>query len=125
MAHRHAEVFVKLLFITLTYQQFLFIIRTSRAKSLNKLNRERCEGIMIKEKVYYGKNIEVMFNPEVCIHSGICVKGLPGVFDLSKRPWVNPDADTTEAIARHIDTCPSGALTYRCLDDGNSTEKEE
>lgn len=86
--------------------------------------KERCEEIMMKQKVYYGKDIEVMFNSEVCIHSGICVKGLPGVFDLSKRPWVDPDADTTEAIARHIDTCPSGALTYRRLDVEYSTEKE-
>ncbi|MGV2881308.1 (4Fe-4S)-binding protein [Paenibacillus taichungensis] len=92
--------------------------------SFYKLKSERCEEVMSKEKVYYGKNIEVMFNSEVCIHSGICVKGLPEVFDLSKRPWVNPDADTTEAITRHIDTCPSGALTYKRLDGEYSTEKE-
>ncbi|KQY94440.1 hypothetical protein ASD24_02440 [Paenibacillus sp. Root52] len=79
----------------------------------------------MKEKVYHGKEIEVMFNSDVCIHSGICVKGLPGVFDLSKRPWVSPDADTAEAIAQHIDTCPSGALTYRLLDDNFSTKKED
>lgn len=93
--------------------------------SLNKLKCERCEGIMSKQKLYYGKDIEVMFNSEVCIHSGICVKGLPGVFDLSKRPWINLDGDTSEAIARHIDTCPSGALTYRRLEDEYSTRKEE
>jgi uncharacterized Fe-S cluster protein YjdI len=93
--------------------------------SLYKLKSESCEEVMSKEKVYYGKNIEIMFNSEVCIHSGICVKGLPEVFDLSKRPWVNPDADTTEAISRHIDTCPSGALTYKRLDGEYSTEKEE
>ncbi|WP_310831376.1 (4Fe-4S)-binding protein [Paenibacillus pedocola] len=79
---------------------------------------------MTKQKLYYGKDIEVMFNSEVCTHSGYCVKGLPGVFDLSKRPWINPDANTAEAIARQIDTCPSGALTYRRLDDEYSTQKE-
>jgi len=96
-------------------------------RSVNKLklNSERCECIMIKEKLYYGKDIEVMFNSDVCIHSGICVKGLPAVFDLSKRPWVDPDGDTSEAIARHIDTCPSGALTYRRLDSESSTQKED
>ncbi|WP_128101967.1 (4Fe-4S)-binding protein [Paenibacillus sp. DCT19] len=80
---------------------------------------------MTKEKVYYGKDIEVMFNSDVCIHSGICVKGLPGVFNLSKRPWIDPDADTSEGIARHIDTCPSGALTYKLLDGKYSTRKED
>ncbi|MFX3650036.1 MAG: (4Fe-4S)-binding protein [Paenibacillus sp.] len=80
---------------------------------------------MSKQKLYYGKDIEVMFNSDVCIHSGICVKGLPAVFDLNKRPWVDPDGDTSEAIARHIDTCPSGALTYKLLNDEYSTQKED
>lgn len=79
---------------------------------------------MSKQKVYYGKDIEVMFNSEVCTHSGICVKGLPAVFNLRNRPWVNPDADTAEAIARHIDKCPSGALTYNRLDGENSKKQE-
>lgn len=79
---------------------------------------------MSKQKVYYGKEIEVMFNSEVCTHSGFCVKGLPGVFDVNKRPWVEPDADTAEAIARQIDKCPSGALTYKRLDGENSNKKD-
>ncbi|WP_106769703.1 (4Fe-4S)-binding protein [Paenibacillus faecalis] len=74
---------------------------------------------MSKQKVYYGKHIEVMFDSDVCTHSGICVKGLPSVFDLKKRPWINADAESAEAIARHIDKCPSGALTYNRLDKDN------
>lgn len=74
--------------------------------------------------MYYGKDIEVMFNSEICAHSGICVKGLPAVFNLSKRPWIDADTDTAEAIARHIDKCPSGALTYKRLDGGNSAKEE-
>ncbi|CQR57209.1 MULTISPECIES: (4Fe-4S)-binding protein [Paenibacillus sonchi group] len=68
------------------------------------------------QKLYYGKNITVKFQPEKCIHSGVCVKGLPAVFNVSRRPWVEPDADAAEAIARHIDKCPSGALRYEILD---------
>ncbi|QWU15449.1 Uncharacterized Fe-S cluster protein YjdI [Paenibacillus sophorae] len=80
---------------------------------------------MSQQKLYYGKDIEVMFNSEICTHSGICVKGFPAVFDLSKRPWVNPDAAPAEEIARHIDKCPSGALTYKRLDGENSKKEEE
>jgi uncharacterized Fe-S cluster protein YjdI len=79
---------------------------------------------MSKQKVYYGKDIEVMFNLEVCTHSGNCVRGLPAVFDVNKRPWVNPDADTAKAIAQTIDKCPSGALSYRRLDGEESIKKE-
>lgn len=75
------------------------------------------------QKQYYGKGITVMFDSEKCIHSGVCVKGFPAVFNLKKRPWVNPDADSAEAIALHIDKCPSGALQYELLDDvQNDTE---
>lgn len=77
---------------------------------------------MSEPKVYYGKNINVMFDSEICIHSGICVKGFPSVFNLSKRPWVDPDAATAEEIARHIDKCPSKALTYQLLEGESNNE---
>ncbi|BCG59761.1 GNAT family N-acetyltransferase [Paenibacillus sp. URB8-2] len=80
---------------------------------------------MSEQKVYYGKDINVIFNSEVCIHSGICVKGFPAVFNLSKRPWVDPDTATADEIAQHIDKCPSGALTYTRLDSENPMKKEE
>lgn len=77
-------------------------------------------------KLYYGDKITVTFQSEKCIHSGVCVKGFPAVFNLSKRPWVNPDAASAEAIARHIDKCPSGALKYRLLDeDQPHTERRD
>ncbi|MDQ0196347.1 (4Fe-4S)-binding protein [Paenibacillus wynnii] len=79
----------------------------------------------IEQKVYYGKSIHVMFNSDKCIHSGICVKGFPAVFNLNNRPWVDPDAATAEEIARHIDKCPSGALKYQLLDDDNNPTQKE
>ncbi|WP_407945203.1 GNAT family N-acetyltransferase [Paenibacillus apii] len=80
---------------------------------------------MSEPKVYYGKNINVMFNSEICIHSGVCVKGFPSVFNLSKRPWVDPDAATAEEIAQHIDKCPSKALTYQILEGESPIKNEE
>lgn len=63
-------------------------------------------------KRYVGKNIDVLFDPAKCTHSGNCVKGLPGVFNVKKKPWVNADGESAEAIAEQIGKCPSGALQY-------------
>ena len=64
-------------------------------------------------KAYQGKEIEVSFDSEVCRHSGECVRGLPGVFDTKRRPWIDPDGADPEAIAAQVRRCPSGALQYQ------------
>jgi len=61
---------------------------------------------------YRNKAITVRFDPKICIHSGVCVRGLGLVFDTRKRPWVNVEGASTEAIAEQIKCCPSGALSY-------------
>jgi uncharacterized Fe-S cluster protein YjdI len=55
----------------------------------------------------------VRFDPKICIHSGVCVRGLRAVFDVEKRPWVNVEGANAEAIAEQIKRCPSGALSYK------------
>ncbi|MDJ0820485.1 MAG: CDGSH iron-sulfur domain-containing protein [Paracoccaceae bacterium] len=69
-------------------------------------------------KTYKGANIEIGFDMKRCIHARNCYLKLPQVFDPSRRPWVEPDAAPAEEIAAMIRTCPSGALTFRRLDDG-------
>ena len=56
--------------------------------------------------------IVVRFDPRVCIHSAVCVRGLPGVFDVAKRPWINIEGASAAAIAEQIQKCPSGALSF-------------
>lgn len=63
-------------------------------------------------KDYRGENITVHFNLGVCSHDGSCVKGLPSVFNVNCRPWINADAASPEEIIRVIHKCPSGALAY-------------
>jgi uncharacterized Fe-S cluster protein YjdI len=63
-------------------------------------------------KRYKGKDIDVLFSAEKCIHSKTCVNGLPSVFNVKKKPWVSADAETADKIAELIDRCPSGALQY-------------
>lgn len=68
-----------------------------------------------KKKVqsYENDQIQVGFDPNVCIHAAKCVNGLPAVFDIKQKPWTNVDGATSEAIVHQIKQCPSGALTYK------------
>ena len=63
-------------------------------------------------KEYTNGEVTVVWKPDMCIHSAICAKGLPGVFDPKARPWVNTDGADSETIMAQIDKCPSGALSY-------------
>ena len=61
---------------------------------------------------YQTKEIMVTFDPNVCIHSGVCVGGLPAVFDVDRKRWVRPELASAEDVAAQIRRCPSGALQY-------------
>jgi uncharacterized Fe-S cluster protein YjdI len=63
-------------------------------------------------KKYSNDDITVVWNPAKCIHSAICFKGLPQVFDPSKKPWVNIQGADTEKIIDQVNACPSGALSF-------------
>lgn len=73
----------------------------------------------MKEKIikkYSNDEITVIWQPDLCTHSTICWNasvGLPGVFNPDARPWINMNGDTTERIAKQVNKCPSGALSYR------------
>ena len=69
-------------------------------------------------KVYRGDRIEVSFDLARCIHIGECLLTLPEVFDLKRRPWIEPDAADPDEVADTILRCPSGALQFRRLDGG-------
>ena len=64
-------------------------------------------------QTYETPAITVTFDPEVCIHSGLCVLGLPRVFDVRRKRWIRPELADPAAVARQVAHCPSGALQYR------------
>jgi uncharacterized Fe-S cluster protein YjdI len=65
-------------------------------------------------QVYESPDITVTFEPDRCIHSGNCVRGLPAVFDIRRKRWIRPEAADAEAVAAQVARCPSGALkSYR------------
>ncbi len=67
------------------------------------------------EKVYEYSNgeITILWKPNLCIHSGICVQLLPAVYNPQARPWVKIENATTEQLKEQVSRCPSGALSYR------------
>lgn len=64
-------------------------------------------------KKYSNGEATVIWKPELCIHSGICARGLPGVFDPKRRPWVDVSAASTREIVDQVKRCPSAALTVQ------------
>lgn len=67
-------------------------------------------------QTYSAPGITVTFAPDICIHSGVCLKSLPAVFDTRRHPWIQVHAAAIEEVVAAIDKCPSGALQY-VLDD--------
>lgn len=60
---------------------------------------------------YSNGEITVTWKPANCIHSGICFKGLAGVFDPRRRPWIDMSQATTQQIIEQVKKCPSAALS--------------
>jgi uncharacterized Fe-S cluster protein YjdI len=67
-------------------------------------------------KTYTNGEVTIVWQPAKCIHSALCVKGLPEVFDSQARPWIKPEGATTERLIAQINACPSGALSYQMND---------
>ena len=67
-------------------------------------------------KSYHGEGIEVTFDAKRCLHAAECVRGLPEVFDVKKKPWIDPAKAHADAVAEVVRRCPSGALHYELAD---------
>lgn len=74
-------------------------------------------------RAYEGEGIEVSFDAKRCLHAAECVRGLPEVFDVKRKPWILPDGAEAEAVAEVVRRCPSGALHYE-LSDGPAEEPD-
>ncbi|MBK7343709.1 MAG: (4Fe-4S)-binding protein [Saprospiraceae bacterium] len=62
------------------------------------------------KKEYSNGEVTVVWQPDLCIHSGKCVIGLPGVFNTKAKPWVNIRAQI------QLRSSPSQNLPIRCPD---------
>lgn len=61
-------------------------------------------------QVYETDQIRVTFDPTVCQHSGVCLRTLPGVFDVGRHRWIEPDKAGALDVMAAVAKCPSGAL---------------
>ena len=65
-----------------------------------------------RRQSYESDDIMVTFDPDVCIHSGVCVMGLPDVFDIKRKRWIRPELQSGDVVAAQVMRCPSGALQF-------------
>ena len=75
-------------------------------------------------KHYTNNEVTVVWQPSKCIHSAICFKGLPHVFDPRKRPWVTLESEQTQKVIEQVKACPSGALSYFMNAEDNQESQE-
>lgn len=61
---------------------------------------------------YSNGEVTIVWQPELCTHSGNCARGLPEVFKPREKPWIIPEGATTGKIIEQVKKCPSGALSY-------------
>jgi uncharacterized Fe-S cluster protein YjdI len=67
-------------------------------------------------QTYEGEEVRVTFEPIRCMHSEECVRGLPAVFDPSRKRWIRPDEASADQVVAAVARCPSGALRVRRRD---------
>jgi len=65
----------------------------------------------IKTHKYTNGEITILWQPELCKHSGICFRGLAEVFDPRRKPWIDMSRAETDRIIDQVKKCPSGALS--------------
>ena len=63
-------------------------------------------------RTYEKDDLTVFWDSSRCIHTGICLRSLPAVFNLRSRPWVQVDGANADEIAATVRKCPTGALRY-------------
>jgi uncharacterized Fe-S cluster protein YjdI len=68
---------------------------------------------MDKKLEYSNGDVTVIWKPDLCSHSANCVKGLPTVFNVRRKPWIDAQAATSQEIVEQVSKCPSGALSYK------------
>ena len=78
-----------------------------------------------KLHLYHGEKIEVSFDKTRCNHVAECLRRLPKVFDLGRKPWILPDAADVDDLQEAVEACPTGALHYKRLDGAPEEQAPE
>jgi CDGSH-type Zn-finger protein/uncharacterized Fe-S cluster protein YjdI len=66
--------------------------------------------------------ITIKFQASRCIHSRFCVLWQPQVYKANVQgPWLNPGAESVEAVVAVAHNCPSGAIQYERHEGANES----
>ncbi len=68
-------------------------------------------------KDYSRDGLTVHWDAQICMHSAVCVRTLPGVFRPDEKPWIDVAAADVDEIVEAVEACPTRALTYSTPDD--------
>jgi uncharacterized Fe-S cluster protein YjdI len=68
---------------------------------------------MTESLKYSNGEINIIWQPKLCIHAGVCVKTLPGVYNPKARPWIKAENATSQELIEQVAKCPSGALSIQ------------
>lgn len=63
------------------------------------------------KKSYSNGEVTISWEPEKCIHSGICARTLPNVYKPKEKPWITIENASSEELIQQVALCPSKALT--------------
>lgn len=66
-----------------------------------------------KQRRYSSDDLEVTWSAVRCIHFKACVRGLPDVFNVEQKPWIQPAEAEPEEVVATVLRCPTGALHVR------------
>lgn len=77
------------------------------------------------QREYRNEQITVYWEPTLCIHAAECLRGLPQVFNVRLRPWVNVNAASADEIAAVVANCPTSALRFARLDGGPQEQPDD
>lgn len=70
-----------------------------------------------RRQTFQANGVEVTFDPDVCRHTGVCLRGLPLVFDIKRKHWIRPENASPDDVIAQVARCPSGALQARRLEE--------
>ncbi|HHX31665.1 MAG TPA: (4Fe-4S)-binding protein [Bacteroidales bacterium] len=67
----------------------------------------------MKSKEYTNGEITIVWKPNLCTHSGVCVRTLPNVYKPGERPWIRMEHASSQELVDQVAKCPSGALSIK------------
>jgi uncharacterized Fe-S cluster protein YjdI len=65
------------------------------------------ESAISHARAYSTPGATVYYDSGRCLHFAECIRGLPEVFDVQKRPWIQPQNASAEEVAEVVRRCPS------------------